>query len=74
MDWLSRRGKEDCMKDKERYTHYEKVRILSSRALQISQGAPVMVSIPSGTIDPLEIAKLEWEKGVIPIDTKNKES
>jgi DNA-directed RNA polymerase subunit K len=60
------------MRPKDEYTHYEKVRIISARALQVSQGAPVLVKIPQGLSNPLEIAKLEWESGIIPIDTRRK--
>jgi len=56
------------MKPKEAYTHYERIRILAARALQISQGAPVLVKT-DGLIDPLQISRLEWEKSLIPIDT-----
>ena len=52
------------------YTRYEKARIISARALQIAQGAPVMIKLPSGISDPQEIAKIEWVAGVIPIDIK----
>ena len=45
---------------------------MSSRALQIAQGSPVLISVPKSVIDPTEIAKLEWEAGVIPIDIKQK--
>lgn len=55
---------------KKTYTRYEMTRILAARSLQISQGGPVLVKIPKGVIDPLEIAKIEWEKGLIPIDIK----
>ena len=58
------------MRAKEDYTHFEKVRILSARALQISQGAPLLVKVPKGISENLEIAKLEWEKGLIPMDTR----
>ena len=61
------------MKEKSKYTRYEKTRIVSSRALQIAQGSPVLVKISKGVIDPTEIAKLEWEAGVIPIDIKTPE-
>ncbi len=60
------------MKEKAHYTHYEKVRILSARALQISQGAPLLVKVPKDFISPVEIAKLEWEKEVIPIDSRRR--
>ncbi len=59
--------------EKKKYTRYEKTRILAARSLQISQGAPVLIKIPKGMTDPLKIAEIEWEKGVIPIDVKKKE-
>ena len=52
------------------YTRYEKARIISTRALQIAQGAPILIKIPKGLTDPKEIAKLEWNAGVVPIDIK----
>ena len=52
------------------YTRYEKARIISARALQIAQGSPVLIKLPKGVVDPKEIALLEWEAGVIPIDVK----
>jgi len=60
------------MRKRTDYTHYEKIRIIAARALQISQGAPVLVKIPRGMISPLEISKLEWENEIIPIDTKRR--
>ena len=55
-----------------RYTRYEKTRIISARALQIAQGSPVLVKVSKGD-SPIEIAKNEWEKGLIPIDIKREE-
>jgi DNA-directed RNA polymerase subunit K len=57
------------MKDNADYTHYEKIRMVAARALQISQGAPVLTKISRGTINPLDIAMAEWEANVIPMDT-----
>jgi DNA-directed RNA polymerase subunit K len=57
--------------EKREYTRYEKTRIVSARALQIAQGSPVLVRGTAG-LTPTEIAKLEWEKGLIPIDIKKK--
>lgn len=57
-----------------KYTRYEKTRIISARALQISQGSPVLVKVPKDVVKPLEIAELEWKAGVIPIDIKRKET
>ena len=51
-------------------TRYEKTRIISARALQISQGSPVLVPVPRGMSKAIEIAELEWNAGLIPIDIK----
>jgi DNA-directed RNA polymerase subunit K len=60
----------DDMRDKNVYTRYEKTRIIASRVLQIAQGSPVLVKIPKNIVDPIEIAKIEWEQNMIPIDIK----
>lgn len=49
------------------YTRFEKARIIGSRALQISYGAPVLVDYPATMLDPIDIAMLEFEKDLIPI-------
>ncbi|MEM3127116.1 MAG: DNA-directed RNA polymerase subunit K [Candidatus Woesearchaeota archaeon] len=59
----------------ENYTKYEKTRVLGSRALQISMGAPFLVKLSEKDLEkvrynPLEIAKLEFAEGVIPITVK----
>jgi len=67
---------EDIMKDMKEpnsYTRYEKTRIISARALQIAQGSPVLVKLPKMSMSPIEIASKEWEAGIIPIDTKNRD-
>ncbi|MCJ2512633.1 MAG: DNA-directed RNA polymerase subunit K [Thermoplasmata archaeon] len=53
-----------------KYTRFEKARIIGARALQIDMGAPVIISLPKGEVDPITIAELEFEKGVIPISVK----
>jgi DNA-directed RNA polymerase subunit K/omega len=55
-----------------RFTKYERARLIGSRALQLSMGAPYLVKIDAKKLEeikynPLEIAKLEFEAGVIPI-------
>ncbi|MCL4328672.1 MAG: DNA-directed RNA polymerase subunit K [Candidatus Thermoplasmatota archaeon] len=52
------------------YTKFEKARIIGARALQISMGAPVIIDVPKGMIDPVDIATLEFENEVIPITIK----
>jgi DNA-directed RNA polymerase subunit K len=52
----------------EKYTRYERARIVGARALQVFMGAPVYINTES--IDPLEIALEEMRLGVIPITVK----
>ena len=52
----------------EKLTRYEKARIIGARALQISMGAPVLIKC--GESDPINLAKLEFEENVIPIEVK----
>jgi DNA-directed RNA polymerase subunit K len=49
------------------YTRFERARIIGARALQITMGAPILVSVPKDIIDPIMIATLEYAKNVIPI-------
>jgi DNA-directed RNA polymerase subunit K len=51
----------------EKYTKFEKARIIGARALQLAYGAPPLVKVPAGTINPIDLAELEFEKEVIPI-------
>jgi DNA-directed RNA polymerase subunit K len=55
-----------------KFTKYERARILGSRALQVSMGAPYLIKLSKKQLEelkynPLDIAKLEFEAGVIPI-------
>ncbi len=50
------------------YTRFERARIIGARALQISRGAPLIAK--TKLKDPIKIAELEFEKGIIPIDVK----
>ena len=57
------------------YTKYEIARLIGARALQISMGAPFMVELSKEELEkirfnPVEIAKIEFEKGIIPIKIK----
>ena len=59
--------------DKDKLTKYEKARLIGARSLQISMGAPIMVKMTPKKLeevhyDPLEIAKLEFAEGAIPIE------
>ena len=53
---------------RDKYTKYEKARIIGARALQIAAGAPVLIRTEE--IEPIEIAVEEFEKSVIPITVK----
>jgi len=52
------------------FTRFERARIIGARALQISMGAPILIEVPAGIVDPIEIAEVEFRKGVIPITVK----
>ncbi len=56
----------------EKHTKYEIARMIGSRALQISMGAPFLVKLTEKDLEaigfnPIEIAKKEYEQGVLPI-------
>lgn len=53
-----------------KYTRFERARIIGARSLQVSLGAPVLIDIPEGMIDPVEIARLEFDRDVLPITVK----
>ncbi len=59
----------------EEYTKYEQARVIGARALQISMGAPFKIKLNDDELkklgyNPLEIAKLEFKQGLIPISVK----
>jgi DNA-directed RNA polymerase subunit K len=51
-----------------KFTRYERARIIGARALQIAMGAPVLIDVDKK--EPIDIALMELEKGVIPITVK----
>jgi DNA-directed RNA polymerase subunit K len=57
------------------FSKYEKARMIGSRALQIAMGAPFLVKLDTNELEqikfnPVEIAKMEFDKGVIPITVR----
>ncbi len=53
----------------QKYTKYERARIIGARAMQISMGAPPLIKLEGvNVLDPVSIAKKEFEMGVIPIE------
>jgi DNA-directed RNA polymerase subunit K len=49
-------------------TRFERTRIISARALQISMGAPILINTDEQ--DPKSIARREFEQNVLPITIK----
>ncbi len=61
------------------FTKYEKARMIGSRALQLSMGAPFLVKLTPEELekmhyDPIEIALREFDGGVLPITVKRPKS
>ncbi len=57
------------------YTKYEKARMIGSRALQLSMGAPFLLKLSNEDLEaikfnPIEIAIQELTAGVLPITVK----
>lgn len=57
------------------FTKYEKARMIGSRALQLSMGAPFLVKLSSAELakihyDVIEIAMREFAEGVLPITVR----
>lgn len=51
----------------EKFMRFERARIVGARALQIAMGAPVVLDIERGFLDPVSIAEREFKLGLIPI-------
>jgi len=59
----------------EEFTKYEQARIIGARALQISMGAPLLIKLTDEELkkisyNSIEIAKLEFQQKLIPIEVK----
>ncbi len=52
----------------QRYSRYEKARILGARALQVSYGAPVLIE--TDETQPILIAAEEYDAGVLPFSVR----
>lgn len=55
----------------DRFTRFEVARLIGARTLQISLGAPVLIKEEEIT-NPIELARLEFKAGMIPITIKRK--
>ncbi len=49
------------------YTKFERTVIIGARALQLAYGAPPLMKVPEYVSDPLILAEMEFEEGVIPM-------
>ncbi len=70
-----RANKLDLHLGEHEFTSYEKARMIGSRALQLAQGAKPLIKISPEEIasinyNPIEIAKREFDAGVIPLSVK----
>ncbi|MAH42940.1 DNA-directed RNA polymerase subunit K [archaeon] len=53
-------------------TRFEKTRVISARALQLSMGAPILIKTKSKT--PRIVAKEEYNEDVLPIISKTRKT
>ena len=58
-----------------KHTKYEQARIIGARAMQLSQGAPLLVKLSKKDLEKIgyntiEIAKMEYKEGLIQIEIK----
>ena len=51
-------------------TRFERARIVGARALQISMGAPILVELPAGVSDPIDISIRELESSILPMTVR----
>ncbi len=58
--------KEVCIGPPE-LTKYERARIIETRTLQIAMGAPILIPPEEAPPDPILIAMMELERGILPI-------
>jgi DNA-directed RNA polymerase subunit K len=63
------------MMEEEKFTKYERARILGARALQIAMNAPLLIKISKEDLekinyDALKIAEVELESDALPISIK----
>lgn len=62
-------------KVEKKLTRFERARLIGARATQIAQGAPFKIKLSDEDLkalkyNPVEIARLELEQSVIPLDVE----
>ena len=70
-----RKKTEQELQEEIEFTKYERARMIGSRALQLSMGAPFLVKLSQEDLekmnyDPIEIALKEFAEGVLPITVR----
>lgn len=58
-----------------KFTKFEIARIIGARSLQIAMGAPLLMDLKENDFkklkySPIELAKLEFKEGILPITVK----
>jgi DNA-directed RNA polymerase I, II, and III subunit RPABC2 len=51
----------------QKITRFERARIIGARSLQVSLGAPILVSLPDSMSDPIDIALEELKEDALPM-------
>ncbi|PIU63182.1 DNA-directed RNA polymerase subunit K [archaeon CG_4_8_14_3_um_filter_38_5] len=52
------------------FNKFERARIIGARALQLSMDAPLLIKKPENEFNPINLARMEFKKNVIPITIK----
>lgn len=52
---------------KDSFMRFEKARIIGARALQIAMGAPVVLDVERGFLDPVSLSEREYAENLVPI-------
>ena len=65
--------KEEQSMDVKKFTKFEKARIIGTRAMQIADGAPLLLKLSDDDLkrlryDPIAIAQQEFESGLVQLD------
>jgi len=50
-----------------KFMRFERARVIGARALQIAMGAPVILDVDKGFLDPVSLAEREYDLGLVPI-------
>ena len=64
--------KNEVMIGEDVLTRYERARIIGARALQLSQGAPVLIEVDDTNFRHIDLAKNELKARVLPIGLARK--